>query len=50
MPGDPKIFACPMALDILKWDVGDLPPDLFDVRAGMTRFLFDVESGKRIVI
>lgn len=50
MLGDLKIYACPMALDILKLELENLTPDLFDDIVGMTKFLSDAESGELIVI
>lgn len=50
MLGELKLLACPMALDILGWELSDLLPDLFDDVVGLTKFLSDAESGEMITI
>jgi len=42
--GDVKIYACPMALEILEWTTDDLEDDVFDDVAGMTKFLVDADG------
>lgn len=46
--GDLGIWACPMVLDLMRWDLPDLVEDLFDGRMGLTRFLAEAEAGDLI--
>ncbi|NOY54339.1 MAG: hypothetical protein GXP58_12115 [Deltaproteobacteria bacterium] len=42
--GDAKIYACPMAMEVLEMTKEDLEEDIFDEIAGMTKFLVDADG------
>ncbi|NOY54022.1 MAG: hypothetical protein GXP58_10470 [Deltaproteobacteria bacterium] len=42
--GAAKIYACPMAMEVLGMTEADLEEDVFDEVAGMTKFLVDAEG------
>ena len=42
--GDVRMYACPMALEVLGWTDKDLEEDVFDEVAGMTKFLVDADG------
>jgi peroxiredoxin family protein len=41
--GGAKIYACPMALEVLEWTKDDME-DVFDDVAGLTKFLVDADG------
>ena len=48
--GDLKLWACSMALDVAGWPEDRLVEGLFNGALGLTKFLYDAESGQLVVM
>jgi len=44
--GGVRMFACPMAMEVLGWTKDDLEDNLFDEVAGMTKFLIEADGSQ----